>query len=68
MSSQEFYGAGYDDSDKRIPDMTIINKQLGMIFFSTLLLSLKASRFRSNLTEVYGFSRLGPQDIALGFT
>ncbi|XP_008227018.1 PREDICTED: UDP-D-apiose/UDP-D-xylose synthase 2 [Prunus mume] len=29
VSSQEFYGVGYDDSDKRIPDMTIINKQLG---------------------------------------
>lgn len=29
VSSQEFYGAGYDDSDKRIPDMTIIHKQLG---------------------------------------
>ncbi|KAG6524675.1 hypothetical protein ZIOFF_014610 [Zingiber officinale] len=29
VSSREFYGEGYDDSDKRIPDMTIINKQLG---------------------------------------
>ncbi|PPS03786.1 hypothetical protein GOBAR_AA16874 [Gossypium barbadense] len=29
VSSKEFYGEGYDDSDKRIPDMTIINKQLG---------------------------------------
>ncbi|KMZ66077.1 Bifunctional polymyxin resistance arnA protein [Zostera marina] len=29
VSSQEFYGEGYDDSDKRIPDMTLINKQLG---------------------------------------
>jgi len=29
VSSEEFYGEGYDDSDKRIPDMTIINKQLG---------------------------------------
>lgn len=29
VSSQEFYGAGYDDSDKRIPDMTLIHKQLG---------------------------------------
>ncbi|EFJ30932.1 hypothetical protein SELMODRAFT_408703 [Selaginella moellendorffii] len=28
MSSKEFYGEGYDDSDKRIPDMTIIKKQL----------------------------------------
>ncbi|KMZ69748.1 Bifunctional polymyxin resistance arnA protein [Zostera marina] len=29
VTAQEFYGEGYDDSDKRIPDMTIINKQLG---------------------------------------
>lgn len=28
VTSQEFYGEGYDDSDKRIPDMTIIKKQL----------------------------------------
>lgn len=29
VTSKEFYGVGYDDSDKRIPDMTIINRQLG---------------------------------------
>lgn len=29
VPSLEFYGVGYDDSDKRIPDMTIIQKQLG---------------------------------------
>ena len=29
ITSQEFYGVGYDDSDKRIPDMTIIKRQLG---------------------------------------
>ncbi|EMS59382.1 Bifunctional polymyxin resistance protein ArnA [Triticum urartu] len=29
VSAKEFYGEGYDDSDKRIPDMTLINKQLG---------------------------------------
>ncbi|KAJ1440669.1 hypothetical protein SESBI_01736 [Sesbania bispinosa] len=29
VSSEEFYGKGYDDSDRRIPDMTIITKQLG---------------------------------------
>ena len=34
VSSKEFYGEGYDDSDKRIPDMTIINKQLGIALFS----------------------------------
>lgn len=33
VSSKEFYGEGYDDSDKRIPDMTIINRQLGMFLF-----------------------------------
>lgn len=44
MSSQEFYGAGYDDSDKRIPDMTIINKQLGMIFFFLLYFYLLKPR------------------------
>lgn len=40
VSSKEFYGEGYDDSDKRIPDMTIINKQLGipLSLFSVLLL------------------------------
>ncbi|KAE9585794.1 hypothetical protein Lal_00009874 [Lupinus albus] len=29
VSSKEFYGEGYDDSDKRILNMNIINKQLG---------------------------------------
>ncbi|XP_031251046.1 UDP-D-apiose/UDP-D-xylose synthase 2-like [Pistacia vera] len=29
VSSNNFYGPGYDDSDKRIPDMTIINRELG---------------------------------------
>lgn len=33
VSSKVFYGEGYDDSDKRIPDMTIINRQLGMLLF-----------------------------------
>lgn len=33
VTSKEFYGEGYDDSDKRIPDMTIINRQLGIDFF-----------------------------------
>jgi len=31
VSSEEFYGVGYDDSDKRIPDMTIIKRQLGAL-------------------------------------
>ncbi|KAI4334254.1 hypothetical protein L6164_018965 [Bauhinia variegata] len=29
VSSEDFYGKGYDDSDKRVPDLTIITKQLG---------------------------------------
>ncbi|KAG8644743.1 hypothetical protein MANES_11G160600v8 [Manihot esculenta] len=29
VSSEVFYGKGYDDCDRRIPDMTIINRQLG---------------------------------------
>lgn len=33
VSSSQFYGEGYDDSDKRIPDMTIINNQLGIAMF-----------------------------------
>lgn len=36
VSSKEFYGEGYDDSDKRIPDMTIINRQLGIFLSFTL--------------------------------
>ncbi|KAI5388702.1 hypothetical protein KIW84_074391 [Lathyrus oleraceus] len=29
VTSKDFNGRGYDDSDRRIPDMTIITKQLG---------------------------------------
>ncbi|PNY17224.1 bifunctional polymyxin resistance protein ArnA [Trifolium pratense] len=29
VRSEDFYGKGYDDSDRRIPDMTIITRQLG---------------------------------------
>lgn len=29
VTGHEFYGPGYDDSDKRIPDMTIVKRQLG---------------------------------------
>ncbi|CAJ1979152.1 unnamed protein product [Sphenostylis stenocarpa] len=28
VTSEDFYGKGYDDSDRRIPDMTIITRQL----------------------------------------
>jgi hypothetical protein len=33
VSSKVFYGEGYDDSDRRIPDMTIINRQLGKFYY-----------------------------------
>eukprot|EP00475_Leptophrys_vorax_P032944 TRINITY_DN51435_c0_g1_i2.p1 TRINITY_DN51435_c0_g1~~TRINITY_DN51435_c0_g1_i2.p1 ORF type:complete len:172 (+),score=30.20 TRINITY_DN51435_c0_g1_i2:107-622(+) len=29
VTSGDFYGKGYDDSDRRIPDMTLIQQQLG---------------------------------------
>ncbi|CAI5462623.1 unnamed protein product [Closterium sp. Yama58-4] len=29
VTSSDFYGKGYDDSDRRIPDMTLIQQQLG---------------------------------------
>ncbi|BAT90427.1 hypothetical protein VIGAN_06167300 [Vigna angularis var. angularis] len=28
VSAEDFYGKGYDDSDRRIPDMTFITRQL----------------------------------------
>lgn len=37
VSSKEFYGEGYDDSDRRIPDMTIINRQLGSHHFCPII-------------------------------
>uniref|UniRef100_A0A8R7QKT7 Uncharacterized protein n=1 Tax=Triticum urartu TaxID=4572 RepID=A0A8R7QKT7_TRIUA len=37
VSAKEFYGEGYDDSDKRIPDMTLINKQLVARWKSSML-------------------------------
>ena len=40
VTGHEFYGPGYDDSDKRIPDMTIVKRQLGKQFtkvFVTIL-------------------------------
>lgn len=50
VSSKEFYGEGYDDSDKRIPDMTIINKQLGNDLFLRLLTILILKKVENNLT------------------
>lgn len=49
VSSKEFYGEGYDDSDKRIPDMTIINKQLGMYVFSHLWINSDILQVKNNL-------------------
>lgn len=36
VTGHEFYGPGYDDSDKRIPDMTIVKRQLGKQFAKVL--------------------------------
>ncbi|XP_068653926.1 UDP-D-apiose/UDP-D-xylose synthase 2-like [Aristolochia californica] len=51
VSSKEFYGEGYDDSNKRIPDMTIINKQLASSKYS--------SRVRSSLMASSPFTQGG---------
>lgn len=40
VSSEVFYGKGYDDSDRRIPDMTIITKQLGILSLILLYLCI----------------------------
>lgn len=64
ISSKEFYGEGYDDSDKRIPDMTIINRQLGrevLFYQNSFMLEICPS---PNLLSV--FLRLEPEDISLG--
>jgi UDP-apiose/xylose synthase len=45
VTSMEFYGQGYDDSDKRIPDMTIIKKQLGTKS-TQLILSLLVEKYQ----------------------
>lgn len=59
VSSKEFYGEGYDDSDKRIPDMTIINKQLGMHLFSHLLNDSDILQVKINLTFGLLFDQVG---------
>lgn len=48
VSSKEFYGEGYDDSDKRIPDMTIINKQLGRLQLHQLVCSFPRLKARQD--------------------
>ena len=71
VSSKEFYGEGYDDSDKRIPDMTIINKQLGMNFlFSCTSVKFLVTEDSLNLivTVCWMISRLESQNISLGHT
>jgi len=40
VSSEVFYGKGYDDSDRRIPDMTIITRQLGILLLLLLYLCI----------------------------
>ncbi|KAA8544180.1 hypothetical protein F0562_022184 [Nyssa sinensis] len=65
ISSKEFYGEGYDDSDKRIPDMTIINRQLGIALFPLSFWFLFGVKII--LTGFgCGSARLEPQDITLG--
>ena len=56
VSSKEFYGEGYDDSDKRIPDMTIINKQLGIALFS---LSFLLCSFEVGVKFWHDFCQVG---------
>lgn len=76
VSSKEFYGEGYDDSDKRIPDMTIINRQLGILpRFSAPtslpclgLLNVIFTCSPSLPLIVAVYSRLESQDISLGLT
>lgn len=64
VSSKEFYGEGYDDSDKRIPDMTIINQQLGKFRFrfpihpSSVVDPIWSSTFQVNLLVQDGIQRL----------
>lgn len=62
VTSKEFYGEGYDDSDKRIPDMTIINKQLGIVFFLFIIYDV-SELLRTSFTNVFvilDFTRLEP--------
>lgn len=33
ISSKEFYGEGYEDSDRRIPDMKLVTTELGKCHF-----------------------------------
>ena len=71
VSSKEFYGEGYDDSDKRIPDMTIINKQLGMNFlFSCTSVKFLVTEDSLNLivNVCWMISRMESQNISLGST
>jgi hypothetical protein len=68
VSSKVFYGEGYDDSDRRIPDMTIINKQLGKFYYHHLfcldLYAMPEIRLMDSTLSI----RLESKDIAVGFT
>lgn len=62
VTSKEFYGEGYDDSDKRIPDMTIINRQLGIAYILFIIYDAP-ELLRSILMNIYAtwnFTRLEP--------
>lgn len=66
VSSKEFYGEGYDDSDKRIPDMTIINRQLGIDLFLRLLTILILAEVENNLTVKLCDDQVGTQRLPYG--
>lgn len=67
VSSKEFYGVGYDDSDKRIPDMTIINRQLGTSSYIHHLIFNLIELINSILILQWAMDdRLEPEDFALG--
>lgn len=67
ISSKEFYGEGYDDSDRRIPDMTIINRQLGKQSISKQTLDQPPlQNFLLTFSFYCVFPRMGPEDITLG--
>lgn len=66
VSSKEFYGVGYDDSDKRIPDMTIINRQLGnylayFLIFTLIILTNSILTFQWAI-----YDRLESKDFTMG--
>lgn len=61
ISSEEFYGVGYDDSDKRIPDMTIINRQLGTMLCLISFHIFLQLRLLATSIELHNFVQVGTQ-------